>query len=106
MQGTIDVVRIYREREARQRLDAWRQRMTREARREEEEQVLREYHRASDQQAVVARYRSVFARVRENRRRAQTIELTERRLVDGWMRAHGYVVRPKRVWPRYVRPRP
>ena len=107
LSGEIQVTTVMAEaqREA-EWLAAWKERCRRMEFRREEELVLREYWRADegDRHAIVEKYAEVFERIRTNRREAHRIEARERALVDLNMRRLGYVIRPVRDWPRYVRP--
>src|SRR5262245_53142243 len=106
MEGTIDVQQVIREtQDERQRQQRLRERMERQRLRDEEERVLQEYHAADDKHEIVEKYPAIFARIKENRKRAQRIEQEERAILDRAMRRQGYAIRPGRDWPRYIRPR-
>ena len=107
IEGTIWVDQVIRETgEAKEARRAWLARQEKNNLRREERETLSEWWRADekDRPEVVRRYQDVFARVKENRQRAWQIEQSERAINDERMKALGYVVRPGRVVPRYVRP--
>jgi hypothetical protein len=106
LSGTIWVDEVMREGQRRQgELAAWAERNARHELRREEQAVLREWWRANekDRPEIVRKHQAVFARIKENRRRAWRIEQAERAISDARMRALGYLIRPGRVFPRYVR---
>lgn len=80
--------------------------MAHQAERWEEQAVLRTWWQATerDRPELVQRHREVFRRIRKNRIEAHRIERAERTILDAAMRAKGYLIRPGRVFPRYVRP--
>jgi hypothetical protein len=81
-------------------------RLERDRLRREEQVVLRRYFQAdeADRQTIVAKYKEVFARLKENRRRAAAVAKAERAAVDRYLLAQGYLIRPGGGCPRYVRP--
>ncbi len=97
------VQQAQREQAAQQR---WRARMARNVAWQEEQTVLRAWWQANEQDRpeLVRHHREVFTRIRQNRMRAHQIERAERATLDAAMRAKGYLIRPGRVFPRYVRP--
>ncbi|MGI8486670.1 MAG: hypothetical protein ACR2OU_20730, partial [Thermomicrobiales bacterium] len=97
------VQQVQRQQRTRQR---WQEAMTRQVARQEEQHLLRAWWQATekDRPELVQRHREVFARIRRNRIEAHRIERQEREILDAAMRAKGYLVRPGRVFPRYVRP--
>ena len=80
--------------------------MIRQEARQEEQHLLRAWWQATEKERpeLVQRHREVFERIRRNRIEAYRIERHEREILDAAMRAKGYLVRPGRVFPRYVRP--
>lgn len=107
LSGTIWVDEVMREGQRRQgELAAWTERNARNELRREEQEVLRAWWRANenDRPEIVRQHQAVFARIKENRRGAWRIEQAERTISDARMRALGYAIRPGRDFPRYVRP--
>ena len=107
LSGEIDITTVMSEAQREKEwLAAWRERCRRQELRREEELVLRAYWTAdeADRRAIVEKNAEVFERIRKNRREAHRIEALERSLVDLNMKRLGYVIRPGRDWPRYVRP--
>ncbi len=107
LRGEIKVAEVVRDAQRLQQCRReWQARMRRNDLRREEAAVLRLWWRTDekDRPEVVQRHREVFTRIKANRQRANRIEQEERAIQDAAMRKAGYIVRPGRVWPRYVRP--
>jgi hypothetical protein len=106
LSGTIWVEEVMREAGRRQgELAVWTERNARNELRREEQEVLRQWWRVTekDRPEIVRKHQEVFARLKENRRRAWRIEQDERAICDARMQALGYAICPGRAFPRYVR---